>query len=206
MRQHPHSTPRLSNVPRMTSTTAQRDREDPVRIHTRYTFGEVSVSVIVDNEDVIWFKGVDLAKALEYEAVDCISTIEKVHCRTYEELTRNLKSYRGIPNIQPRTTFVNEIGTNVFLIRSRKPKVEEFAAWVWGYVVPCVRKNNRHRVDAVERVYLKTRMSVVEQLEAYLKTRISQLEQQVKELESERAALLSDLRRSVADNNKKCLL
>lgn len=169
----------------------------------------MSVSVIVDNEDVIWFKGVDLARALEYEAVDCISTIDKVHCRTYEELTRNLESYRGIPNMHPRTTFVNEIGTNVFLIRSRKPKVEEFAAWLWGYVVPCIRKNNRHRVDAEERVlnaYLKTRMSQLEQLDAYLKTRISQLEQQVKELESERAALLSDLRRSIADNNKKCLL
>lgn len=96
-------------------------------------FGCVDVSVLIDMNGNVWFKGVDLARALELE--DPYASISKYiddkYTMSYENLTLLINDqYRDIPGTHPQTTFVNEMDMNMFILQSRMPKAENFAEWV----------------------------------------------------------------------------
>ena len=118
-------------------------------------FGEVDISIIIDNDGNIWFKGVDLARALEMENTkqNVHETIDKKYCKSYEELRASLTLPRDIPNLHPKTTFVNETGMNMFLMRSRKPKAELFTEWVCGEVLPSIRRTNKYEIEPADNPY-----------------------------------------------------
>lgn len=122
------------------------DQDEPERksrkLDSLFMFDQVEVSVLTDGNGDIWFKGVDLARALEMDnphTAICENINEK-YIKTYSELTCDELKYRYIPGIHPKTTFVNEMGMNLFIIRSRMPMAESFAEWVCGVVLPSLRK------------------------------------------------------------------
>lgn len=47
-----------------------------------------------------------------------------VYFGKYNDLVSSNERYRHIPGMQPQTTFVNETGMNMFVLRSRMPKAE----------------------------------------------------------------------------------
>lgn len=82
------------------------------KLDTMYMFGCVDVSVIIDINGDIWFKGVDLARALEMDnpRQAIYDSIDKKYTQTYEKLVYENALLRHIPGLQSQTTFVNETG------------------------------------------------------------------------------------------------
>lgn len=124
----------------------QRNKDDPDRQHRKldslFMFGQVEVAVIMDSNNDIWFRGVDLARALEMEepSVSIALYIHQKYTKSYAELGCVELKYRNIPGMHPRTTFVNELGMNLFIMRSRMPKAEFFSKWICGVVLPSIRR------------------------------------------------------------------
>lgn len=121
----------------------QLDAEDPDRKHRKfdsiYVFDQVEVAVILDPCGDPWFRGVDIARALEMEDPNSSVThyVDKRYTKSYEELcTVASKKYHHIPCVHPRTTFVNEAGMYRFVVRSRMPKAEVFIERVCNEVLP----------------------------------------------------------------------
>lgn len=140
-----------------------------------HLFGDVVVSIIIDNNETIWFKAVDVATALDMEnpRSSVSNNMDKTYCLTYEQL--KLGEHRD-PKIHPRTTFVNETGLNMYLLRSRKPKAYAFCQWVCGEVLPSIRKTNRYEVDGANNPY--------RDMNKYLMERVSTLENDMRTSEA----------------------
>lgn len=150
----------------MPKTCAERKRKqraldlnDPERkyrkLDTMFMFGYVEVAVIIDLWGEPWFRGVDIARSLDMEDPhNSISkTIDSEYTKSYKNISSNRILYRDIHGMHPETTFVNETGMNMFIIRSRMPKAEEFARWVCGVVLPAIRKNNKYEINSQDNPY-----------------------------------------------------
>lgn len=157
------------------------DKNAPERKHrkldTIYMFGCVDVSVLIDNNGSVWFKGVDLARALELEDPNHAirDTLDIKYLKSYNDLMAWVDiPYRDIPGLQPQTTFVNETGMNMFILRSRMPKAEKFAEWVCGEVLPSIRKTNKYETTPDQ--------NPMKELNDFLKARVDELKLENKEL------------------------
>nr|WIE95333.1 hypothetical protein [Microctonus hyperodae filamentous virus] len=169
------------------SSSAERMRkmrklnaEDPERknrtLETMFMFGCVEIAIIIDLHQKIWFRGVDLARALEMTDTanqNICATINKKYTKSYEQLTSQISLYRHIAGIHPHTTFVNEAGMNLFVLRSRMPKAEAFVDWVCEEVLPSIRRTGRYEVCEENNPY-KT-------LNDYLKQRNGELQEEIAE-------------------------
>lgn len=145
---------RFNQLSRMVASTSterkqkQRvlDRADPYRKYRKFDslfmFGCVEIAIILDICGDIWFRGVDLAKALEIKNYNSAisENIDNKYTKKYADISMNIQRYKNIPGMQPKTTFVNETGMNLFILRSRMPKAEAFSQWVCGVILPKMRK------------------------------------------------------------------
>lgn len=124
--------------------TENPDRKNR-KLDSVFMFNSVEIAVILDLDNNVWFRGVDLARALEMDS-PCSAVchhIDKKYTQSYEQLSKKNPKYRNIPNIHPATTFVSEAGMYKFIIRSRKPKAEKFSEWVCSKLLPKTRAIQR---------------------------------------------------------------
>nr|WIE95434.1 hypothetical protein [Microctonus hyperodae filamentous virus] len=132
----------------MPSTSAERMRkmrklnaEDPERktrkLDTIYMFGCVEIAIIIDVFGEIWFRGVDLARALEIDNPNTAITdvLYDKYYKSFENLLLN-ERYQHIPGMHPKTIFVNEMGAYRFLLRSRMPLATAFFDWICAEILP----------------------------------------------------------------------
>lgn len=176
----------------------QRDPDRKFRkLDSIYMFGEVEVSVIIDEDGSIWFKGVDLAKALELDDPNQ-STIDRKYCKSFEELTADNIHTCHIPILHPKTTFINETGVNMFILKSRKPKTEAFVEWVCEVVLPSICRTNKYEIDPDDNPY--------KEMNKYLKEQVKnvEMEKTARQHEIQRTAPQNDLRKS-HDKTSKCI-
>lgn len=158
------------------------DRDDPNRKNRKldvlFMFGSVEVAIIKDLSGQIWFRGVDLAKALDMKnySAAIYEHVDNQHTQSYSEISKNIQKYQNIPGIQPTTTFVNEEGMNLFIIRSHMPKAEEFSRWVCGTVLPSIRKTGSYVLPTSEDNPYKELNEFLKQQNNELKLEIKQLQ------------------------------
>lgn len=170
----------------------QRNKDEPERkqrkLDSLFMFGQVEVSVLTDGDGKIWFKGVDLARALDMEEpnVSISLYIDQKYTESYSELTFTNDKYRHIPGMHPKTTFVNEAGMNLFIIRSRMPKAESFAEWVCGVVLPSIRKTGKFELE-------KPEDNPYKELSNYLKDQLKEKDFQLKGITSQLSLVTSKL-------------
>lgn len=107
-----------------------------------FIFG-VEVVVIQDTTGRIWFRGVDLVRALKGPSTSITSYVEEEYTSAYESLSIDTNVY----HILPDTIFVNEMGMNLFLIRSRHPKADSYIEWFCGQVVPSICRTGKYDID-----------------------------------------------------------
>lgn len=188
----------------MTKTTSKErmrkmrkiDKEEPERKHrkldTIYMFGYVEIAVIIDLCGDVWFRGVDVARALEMEDPNqaIYDSLDIKYTKKYDQLTSDIVRYRHIPGMHPDTTFVNEAGVNMFVLRSRMPKAERFAEWVCGVVLPSIRKTNKYEISPENNPY--------KELNEFMKKQIEKMEFELKDLKSENR----EIKQTVAQKDK----
>ena len=91
---------------------------------------ESKVTIIIDKDKAVWFKGCDVASIL------CYSNKEK-SVRMHVDIEDKIKmkelmpAQNGLPlNSQPHTTFINESGLYSLILSSRMKNAKKFKRWV----------------------------------------------------------------------------
>lgn len=167
--------------------TERKDR----KLDTLFMFGCVDVAVILDLAGDIWFKGVDIARALDMSepSVAVSLNVENEYTKPYTELSFDNVKYRHIPGEHPATTFVNERGMYRFVLRSRMPKARAFESWVYDEVLPSIRKHGKYELPDDQVNPLRELNDYLKQQVAELKTRTVVLEVSNTELQTTNATL-----------------
>lgn len=113
---------------------------------TIWMFGTVELMTVVDKYSKIWFRAVDIARALEYrDPQSVIYNFFKKHkdtTKTYKELLEYLPPEQMI-NIKPTTKFIDEQDLYSFICGSRKAKSMGFNNWIYGKILPSIRKTGK---------------------------------------------------------------
>ena len=119
-----------------------------------FIFNGCSIYVFEINGDA-WFKGVDIAKLLEYSNTNdaIIKHVKNKHKKTFEELSK-IKSGKGDrdlgdlippnPKIDKQTIMINEAGLYSLIFRSKMKEAEKFTDWVIEEVLPSIRKKGMY--------------------------------------------------------------
>lgn len=102
-------------------------------------FEDTNISVIIDNDDNIWFCAMDVASALEYKNTklaiqDHVDIDDKIKLG---DINTNLKF-----NQHPFTVYINESGIYSMALSSKMEKAKKFKHWVTSEVLPTIRKYN----------------------------------------------------------------
>jgi hypothetical protein len=95
------------------------------------------ISVIIDNNDNIWFNANDVAKSLEYKDIkDAIKQhVERKYTMQIKNIDTNIK-IKG----QPASLYLNESGLYSFMLSSKLPKAKKFKNWIIKDILPSIRK------------------------------------------------------------------
>ena len=113
-----------------------------------------NVRSFIDEHDVIWFVGKDIATILQYNEPSVIISryIKDKHkkilkakdlSKTFEvaKIAISKKSNKGGAK---RITFIDESAVYKLIARSNMPKAEEFQDWVFEEVLPLIRKGGMY--------------------------------------------------------------
>jgi prophage antirepressor-like protein len=146
----------MSNIKDKNKEYKRRQRERDAAFPERkrfkpnmFMFGEHEIMIFLDNNNEIWFKGVDVAKALNIkEPKNSIrNNLDEKNIRKYKELSNVRRGLSNHPlNMHPDTMFMNESGLYTFLLRSRMPAAGPFVKWVTEEILPSIRKNNKYEI------------------------------------------------------------
>jgi prophage antirepressor-like protein len=129
-------------------------KETKLNITNFFEFENKPFLIIVDNDKKIWFKGVDVARILDYaDPSDIIyrNVSKKYRIKFVDMKISNSIRYR---EIHPSTTFIDEPGLYRLIIRSNMPKAEKFTDWVVEEVLPSIRKTGQYSLENEEIEYL----------------------------------------------------
>lgn len=102
-------------------------------------FEDVEISVIIDNDDNVWFSGTDVANALSYKDTkkaikNNVDNDDKINL---EDINIDLP-----PNKHPQSIYISESGLYALLYSSKMKTAKKFKKWVNSEVLPTVRKFN----------------------------------------------------------------
>lgn len=96
-----------------------------------------------------WFIGKDVAKILGYTNVSTAvsenvkkSQKKKIYVKTIENIGISEIPNSEIIVVNNNLSFITEIGLYQLVMKSRRKEAEEFQDWVYGEVLPSIRKNN----------------------------------------------------------------
>ena len=121
--------------------------------HLKYD--KYNITVIIDNKNMPWFSGSDVAKILGYEDTD--RTIRQHVPREYTSKFSELKQFIHIipSNAQPTTIYINESGLYSLLFSSQKDYAKQFRHWVLSEVLPSIRKTGSYHIEEKYQQQLK---------------------------------------------------
>lgn len=106
-------------------------------------FEKSIISVIIDNNDKLWFHSRELAKAIGYS--DPKDAIRK-HTDKNDKI--QLKDINHSQNIkqQSQTVYLSESGLYKLILRSKLDKTKKFVEWITNDVLPNIRKYGYYKV------------------------------------------------------------
>jgi len=105
-------------------------------------------TVTVDG--VTWFRGKDVATALEYARPrDAIRNhVDEEDKQTLDVITSKNRGVKTTPldQYEKETIYINESGLYSLIMRSKKPEAKVFKRWVTSEVLPSIRKTGEYKV------------------------------------------------------------
>ncbi|THJ30976.1 hypothetical protein E8K88_16355 [Lampropedia aestuarii] len=107
---------------------------------SNFHFDDHLVRLIQDG-DSTWFHAGDVMNALDYAATSRSSKV----CAHIPEIWKGVKPIHTLGGTQS-ALFLQEQGLYFFLGRSDKPKALPFQMWVYGEVLPSIRKTGSYKV------------------------------------------------------------
>lgn len=121
------------------------DPNNPVKI---YTFYNLKIRSVVDDNAKIWFCGKDIGKALEYSDTDD-AIRQHVNDNNKSKFNEILKNYPGkMPgkNFNENSIYINQSGLFQLLTRSRlKNKIiNKFQTWLYDEILPTLQNTGSY--------------------------------------------------------------
>ena len=106
-------------------------------------FGNIVISVIIDNSDKLWFNSQQITKAIGYKDVkDALKT----HTDKFDKIQfKNINHSYKIKQ-QPQSVYLSESGLYKLILRSKLEKAKIFANWVTSEVLPSIRKYGYYKI------------------------------------------------------------
>ena len=115
---------------------------------------ESKVTIIIDKDKAVWFKGCDVATILGYgnsrEAMK-----KHIDMEDKKKMNELMPSRNVTPlNSQPHTTYINESGLYSLMFGSRMENAKKFKRWITKEVLPSIRETGfysiKKEVDATQ--------------------------------------------------------
>jgi hypothetical protein len=102
----------------------------------------VTCRIIIDNENVPWFSGADIASFLEYgDTTQAIKkSVEAIDKKSAIELIQFLDPVPA--NFQKNAIYINEVGLYCLVFSSKKVLARQFRMWVMRKVLPATFSRN----------------------------------------------------------------
>ena len=106
-------------------------------------FESIKISVIIDNDDKVWFCAKDVAESLEYKdpKIAIYENVEKDDKIKIEDINTNVNVER-----HPHTIYMNESGLYSLALSSKMKKAKKFKHWVTSDVLPSIREFNCYKL------------------------------------------------------------
>lgn len=112
-----------------------------------FMYDENVVRTTVDDDNVLWFVGKDVAKVLGYKNTNAALS------KHVEEEDKNMGSQNMTPYItdslgrKQYPLYINESGMYSLILSSKLPSARKFKHWVTSEVLPNIRKHGAHMTD-----------------------------------------------------------
>lgn len=121
-------------------------------------YGKQKITVIIDDNDDIWFNAKQTAKSLGYK--DTKYTIR--HQVSKKDLTqlKYINITHHVPG-HPQSLYLSESGLYKLIFKSRMKEAKVFTEWVTGEVLPSIRKYGSYRLKIQ---YEKERKKLLQQI------------------------------------------
>ena len=112
---------------------------------------------VIKCRDEIWFRGKDIAKALDYEKTPnaILKHVDDDDKSILEDLRRGPQIRAPFKNEQWGSIFINESGPYSLILRSKLESAKVFKRWVTKDVLPSIRKTGRYN-HCIDRKYNNT--------------------------------------------------
>jgi prophage antirepressor-like protein len=120
------------------------------------------INFVIDIENNIWFKFIDLAKLLKYKSSkdalrDLVSKENKKSLKNINLLIKNKE--------HPNTVYINEKGMYSFLMKSKMKNAQKFQYWLINDVLPNLRKHGKFELNKKIKLKLKKLNTKIKMLE-----------------------------------------
>lgn len=133
-------------------------------------YGKQHITVLIDENDDIWFNAKQTAKSLGY--LDPRNTIRnQVNRKDIVQLkyiNHIINNYSG----HPQTLFLSETGLYTLIFKSRMKQARIFTEWVTGEVLPSIRKYGSYKLKKTyedERTGLLAKINFLEKQQKNMK-------------------------------------
>jgi len=105
--------------------------------------------LVIVKEGVVWFKGIDVAKLLEFQ--DMHQTlginVQDPDKTTFITLGVCTNTYPEIQKIDPQTIFINQEGMYDLVMSSRKAEAKIFRRWISHEVLPSINRFGSYSIE-----------------------------------------------------------
>lgn len=145
-------------------------------MENNFSYQNVPVRVVTDENEQIWFAGIDVCNILGYEKPT--QAIEKL-----DEDERKLDLVRDGSGQRRKTWILNEFGLYSLILTSTKPEAKAFKRWVTHEVLPNIRKAGKYTTEEAQ-MHDSELLQIASDIEA-LKARKEGLQGQINEIKKE---------------------
>lgn len=143
-----------------------------------YKYNKLPVRTEVDDSGAIWFAGIDVCNALDYQNANNI--IKKI----LDEDERKLGNLIDLSGQKRKGWQISEAGLYSLILSSTKPEAKVFKRWITHEVIPTIRKVGIYSTDSAE--YKESiSQDLMNQLES-IESKINTCKQEQKRLEKEK--------------------
>ncbi len=156
----------------------------------KFLFNNNEIRVVIDNDGMIWFAGIDVCNVLGYaDAHQKIKSLDEDEYR--------LDRIQDGQGKQKETLTVNEFGFYNLTLTSSKPDAKPFKRWVTHEVLPEIRKTGKYSTEqtnqreldlqAITRQLADKREQLADSI-----ADVKDLRKEIKELEKQREGIITD--------------
>jgi prophage antirepressor-like protein len=137
----------------------------------KLNFQNLPVRVKTDDDDQIWFAGIDICEILGYQNPNNI--IKKL----LDDDERKLEDLTDPSGQKRKTWIISESGLYSLIITSTKPEAKTFKRWVTHDVLPSIRKAGKFTTDELKQheAHLQQLVKDIEDLNALKNTHNEQI-------------------------------